>query len=52
MLLFLEIDEGDNATKVADKIHKTRLEIAGQKPTKLKMEEVKKMESKQPKPKQ
>lgn len=29
LLMFLEIDEGDTTTKVADKIHKTRLEIAG-----------------------
>eukprot|EP00347_Sterkiella_histriomuscorum_P006073 403354173 len=45
LFLFMEINEGDTATKVSNKIHNTRLEIAGQKPTKLKMEEVKKIEN-------
>jgi len=43
LFLFLEIHEGDTATKVADRIHRTRLEIAGQKPTRIKKEEAKKI---------
>ena len=43
LLLFLDINEGDTATKVAEKLSRSRVEIAGQKPTRLKKEEVKKI---------
>ena len=43
LFFFLEINEGDNATKIFDKLHQKRLEIAGQKPTKMKMEDLKKL---------
>ena len=43
LLRFLDIQQGDTTTKVADKIHNKRIEIAGQKPTKIKKEEIKKL---------
>ena len=43
LFLFLDIHEGDSTTKVSDKIHRTRLEISGQRPTKLKKEDAKKL---------
>ena len=36
LLKFLDINYGDNKTKMIAKIHNTRVEISGQKPTKLK----------------
>jgi hypothetical protein len=43
LLQFLEIGEGDSTTKVNSKIHQRRIELTGQKPTKLKKEEIKKI---------
>ena len=43
LLQFLDINEIDNATKVTSKIHNKRIELAGQKPSKVKKEEVKKL---------
>lgn len=40
---FLDIGEGDTSTRLTQKIHQTRLEIAGQKSTKQKKEQARKL---------
>ena len=40
---YLDIGEGDSSTKVQERLHKMRIELTGQKPTRLKKEEIKKL---------
>jgi len=42
LFYFMNIAEGDNPTKVNQKIHQSRIELTGQKPTKVKMEDANK----------